>query len=202
MNYLVLSKIYKLEKNDCECECENYKLEQIKVKNYEELVSILDEYNYDYTPDEILIDVRYMSNKEEALVKPDSLILTSDNTKIKYSDVQFLIKWFCSNKAVIDVKDDKKYCKECFEKKNKQLPFDMIRKILETEDETHGLSTSQKIEYILIKNKGKKLSAAQIYDLGAPWDLKTFTPRNSVYARASSLWQIGQIKREGTLYFI
>jgi hypothetical protein len=65
-----------------------------------------------------------------------------------------------------------------------------------------GLSTSQKIEYILIKNTGKKLTSAQIYEIGNPWDLKTLTPRNSVYARASSLHKEGTIKRDGELYFV
>jgi hypothetical protein len=200
MNYLVLSKIYKLV--EIETDCEHCKVEYIKFKNYENLVKKLDEYNYDYSPEEILIDVKYDSNIEEALVSPDSLILTSDNTEIVYSETHFIIKWFCSNKAAIDVKDDKKYCLDCFEQLNKQLSFDMIKKILDTKDEMYGLSTSKKIEYILVKNLGKKLSAAQIYNIGNPWDLKTFTPRNSVYARASSLYQSGSIKRDGVLYFI
>jgi hypothetical protein len=199
MNYLVLSKIYKLVEDSQECE--NCKLNLIKVENYHELVEKLDQNNYDYTPEEILIDVRYESNQEEALVTPDSLTLTSDDTIINYSETQFLIKWFCTNKAVIEVRDDKKYCKECFENTNKQLTFAAIKKVLDSKDEMYGLSTSQKIEYILVKNKGKKLSAAEIYDLGDPWDLKTMTPRNSVYARASTLWQAGQIKRDGVLYY-
>jgi hypothetical protein len=200
MNFLVLSKIYSLI--DEECECENCKLEQVKLKNYEELEQKLLEFNYDYTPGEILIDVKYDSNIEEALAKDGSLILTSDDTKIEYSDVQFLIKWFCGGKAVIAVKDDKKYCQECFEQSNKQQSYAIIKKILESKDEMYGLSTSQKIEYILVKNKGKKLSAAEIYDIGAPWDLKTFTPRNSVYARASSLQKEGTIQRDGVMYYV
>lgn len=200
MNYLVLSKIYKLVED--ECECENCRFDHIKVDSYDFLVEKLDEYNYDYAPEEILIDVKYDSNQEEALVTPNSLSLTSDNTKINFSEIQFIIKWFCTNKAVIDIRDDKKYCEECFEQTNKQLSFITIKKVLESKDEMYGLSTSQKIEYILVKNPGKKLSAAQIYDIGSPWDLKTFTPRNSVYARASSLHQNGMIKREGLFYYV
>jgi len=200
MNYLVLSKIFKLVK-DLQ-DCENCKLCLVKVDNYNQLTEKLDENNYDYTPEKILIDIKYMTNQEEALATPDSLILTSDDTKINYSDAQFLIKWFCENKAVIEVRDDKKYCKECFESVNNQLTYAAIKKILDSEDEMYGLSTSQKIEYILIKNKGKKLTAAEIYDLGDPWDLKTMTPRNSVYARASTLWQASKIKRDGLLYYI
>jgi len=200
MNYLVLSKIYKLVEDSCECE--NFRLDQIKVKNYEELEQKMIEYKYDYIPKKILIDIKYNSNTEEALATPTSLILTSDETEINYSEVQFLIKWFCSNRVVIEEKDDKKYCKECFEQINKQQSFTVIKKILESKDEMKGLSTSQKIEYIIVKNTGKKLSAAQIYDIGAPWDLKTFTPRNSVYARASSLHKSGLIKRDGIMYFI
>ncbi len=200
MNYLVLSKIYSLVKDSCECE--NNELNYLKLASYDELEQKLIEYNYDYSPGEILIDIKYDSNIEEALAKPDSLILTSDGTKIKYSDVQFLIKWFCTNKAVISIKDDKKYCQKCFELTNKQQSYTTIKNILNTEDEMYGLSTSQKIEYILVKNSGKKLSASQIYDIGTPWELKTFTPRNSVYARASSLHKSGLIKRDGILYYI
>lgn len=200
MNFLVLSKIYKLVKE--EQECENCKLNLIRVKNYQDLVQQLSEYNYDYTPEKILIDVKYQSNQEEALVTPDSLTLTSDNAEVNFSDVQFIIRWFCSNKAVIEVRDDKKYCKECFENTNKQLTIAAIKRVLDSKNEMYGLSTSQKIEYILVKNKGRKLSAAEIYKLGDPWDLKTMTPRNSVYARASTLCQLGQIKRDGLLYYI
>jgi hypothetical protein len=202
MNYLVLSKIYKLVEDNNQ-ECENCKLNYFKIDDYKSLVEKLDEYKYDYIPEEILIDVRYESNREEALAipqNPESLILTSDNTKINYSKIQVLLKWFCSSKAVIEVRDDKRYCKECFENINKQISFASIKKVLDSKDEMYGLSTSQKIEYILIK-KGK-LSAAEIYDLGYPWDLKTMTPRNSVYARASTLWQEGHIKRDGVLYYI
>ena len=39
MNYLVLSKIYKLI--DEECECENSQLNFVKVKNYQELEKLL-----------------------------------------------------------------------------------------------------------------------------------------------------------------
>jgi hypothetical protein len=200
MNYLVLSKIYTIL--DGKEECENCKLNSFKIEDYESLVEKLDEYNYDYTPEEILIDVIYESNREEALATPESLTLTSDDTKIDYSEIKVLLKWFCSEKAVIEVKDDKKYCKECFENTNKQITFAQVKKILDTKDEMYGLSTSQKIEYILVKNKDKKLSAAEIYTLGDPWDLKTMTPRNSVYARASTLWQAGQIKRDGVLYYV
>jgi sulfur relay (sulfurtransferase) DsrF/TusC family protein len=80
--------------------------------------------------------------------------------------------------------------------------FETVKKVLNSKDEMYGLSTSQKIEYILVKNQGKKLSASQIYDVGQPWDLKTFTPRNSVYARASSLHKTGLIKRDGLLYYV
>lgn len=200
MNYLVLSKVYKLVED--ECECENCHLNLMKVKNYEELEQLLIDYEYDYNSGEILIDVRYDGNIEEALATPDKFVLTSDNKRIGYNEVHIPIRWFCKNKSVIEVKDDKKYCKECFEKINKQMSFQRIKHILESKDETFGLSTSQKIEYILMKNIGKKLSAAQIYEIGDPWDLKTFTPKNSVYARTSSLYKEGLIKRDGTLYFV
>lgn len=200
MNFLVLSKVYKLIEIDCECE--NSRLDHIKVKDYEELETLLINYDYDYTPNEILIDGKYNRNIEEALATSDYLTLTCDNKKIKYADIQFLIKWFCKNKAVLEIKDEKKYCKECFEKNNKQLSFTKIKKILESKDEMHGLSTTHKIKFILFKNYGTKLSASQIYDIGKPWELNTLTPRNSVYARTSSLYKEGAIKRDGVSYFV
>lgn len=204
MNFPVLSKVYSLINNDPDKhECENCKLEKMNLKNYEQLEQKLIEYKYDYIQGKILIDVIYCSNIEEALATPatpDSLVLTSDETEIKYSKVKFLIKWFCTKEAVISVKDDKKYCQECFDKTNQT--YDTIKKILETNNEMYGLSTSKKIEYILVKNTGTRLSALQIYNIGVPWDLKTFTPRNSVYARASSLYKNGAIKRSGFLYFV
>jgi hypothetical protein len=143
MNYLVLSKIYKIIEEDLECE--NNQLHNITVKNYEELEEKLIKYGYDFTPGEILIDVKNGNNIEEALSKPKSLVLTSDNTKITYLGTKFLIKWFCDKQAVIEIKDDKKYCKECFEQNSKQqISFKKIKSILDSKDEMYGLSTSKK----------------------------------------------------------
>lgn len=200
MNYLVLSKIYKLVNDDSECECS--KTHYFTLNNYDELIDKLNNFNYDYTPDKILIDVKYHNNIEEALVSTESLILTSDNKEVKYNEIQFILKWYCPNTSVIEIKDDKKYCKTCFENISRQLTFRAIKSILESEDEMNGLSTSEKITYILIKNKGTKLSAAQIYELGDPWNLKTMTPKESVYARTSTLYKDGKIKKMGIMYYI
>jgi hypothetical protein len=201
MNFLVLSKIYNILENNNQ-ECENNQLIIVKANNYNELEKTLINHNYDYIPEEILISIKNGSVTEEALARPNSLVLTCDDTIIEYPGTQFLIKKFCTEKAVIEVKDDKKYCEKCFQKINKQVNFSKIKSILSSQDEMNGLSTSQKIEYILIKNSGKKLSASQIYDIGEPWDLKTFTPRNSVFARTSSLFNNGIIKRDGVLYYV
>ena len=191
--------MYYLVEDDSECE--NSRLDVTKVDDYEELEAKLTENDYDFTPGSILVDVKVGVTVEEALARPDNLILTSDSTKITYPETEFLIGWFCNSKAVIGTKDSKKYCKECFEKLNDQIPLSKIVGILKTKDEMYGLSTGQKIEYILVKNKGVKLSSSQIYDLGCPWDLKSFTPKNSVQARVSSLYRNGSIKRDGALYY-
>ncbi len=206
MSYLIFSKLYTLIENDSNNlnnheECEHNYLNYIKVKNYNELETILTEYGYEFTPGEILIDVKNKSYIEEALATPDSLILTIDNTEIAYSEIHFIIKKMCNNIPVININYDKKYCKECFEKINKQLSFDEIKNILESKNEMQGLSTSKKIEYILVKNRGKKLSASQIYNIGSPWNLTTLTPKNSVYARTSSLYKKGIIKGDGIFYY-
>jgi len=201
MNFLVLSKIYKLL-NENENECENCKPGLFKLKNYEELEQTLIDYGYDFIKNKLLIDVKYGTNIEEALATPEFLVLTSDNKNIPYSDVKFLITWFCTDKAVIAVKDDKNYCQNCFERLYKQQSFKKIKKILTSQDEMNGLSTSEKIKYILVKNTGKKLTGSDIYDLGIPWELNSFTPRNSVYARLSSLAKNGSITRDGLSYYI
>lgn len=200
MNYLILSKIYNLVEE--ETECENSKLFCAKAGNYENLKEILDNYEYDYIPDQIVIDARYKTVVEEVVVCPDSITLSIDGKKIKYEEVSFLIKKFCTSPAVIEIKDDKKYCATCFERINGQITFEMVKNILSSKDEMKGLTTTQKIEYILLKNKGKKLTAPKIYELGYPWELKTFTPRNSVYARASTMSKNGIIKKEGAAYYI
>jgi len=202
MNYLVLSKLYNIIENE-EHICEHSKNELITVKNYKELEDTLISYNYDFTPENILIDIKTgNSTTEEVLATSQSLSLVSDNKEISYQDTRFIIKWFCEKKAVIEVRDEKKYCKECFEKLNKQQSFKKIKSIFDSKDEMNGLSTTQKIEYILIKNIGNKISASEIFDIGDPWNLSSFTPKNSVYARLSSLYKKGSIKRDGIHYYI
>lgn len=199
MNYLVLSKIYRIIKD--EEICENSRMKYIKVSSHNDLISKLKEYNYDYNEEEILLDVKYNGIVEEVLSTPKCLILTSDNTKINYNEINFMIKWYCGNKADIEYIGDVKYCRECYEKKN-QLSYDKIKEILESKNETYGLTTFDKIRYILYKNIGSKLTSLQIYKMGEPWDLKTMTPRNSVYARLSIMYKNGDIKKEGNLYYI
>lgn len=203
MNYLVLSKLYKLIDNeeDNEIMCENSKKITVNVESREELINVLEEHNYEYNPEEILMDSKNGSYTEEVLVTPEKTILTSDSTETEIYKVNFLIVKYCKNSAAIEIKDDGKYCEKCFVKKNKDLSFSRIENILRSKDETYGLSTSKKIEYILIKN-GIRLTASEIYSLGDPWDLKTFTPRNSVYARIASLHKYGSIKKDGLKYYV
>ena len=88
MNYLMLSKKFKLPTDLIECE--HSCLEKVQVSNYTELEEILTNYNYDIIPGNILIDVRTKFNvTEEALATPETLILTSDGTKIEYTNVIF-----------------------------------------------------------------------------------------------------------------
>ncbi len=68
-------------------------------------------------------------------------------------------------------------------------------------DEMMKLSTSKRIIYILTST-GQKLSSADIFKIGTPWDLISKTPLNSVCARAASLYKNGTIKKDGELYYI
>ncbi len=200
MNYLTLSKVYKSIED--KAICEHTTQIAIKANNYTELESKLTEYGHDFTEGSTSIDVKYKGVVEEASATPDELLLGCDNTSIEYSKVLFLIKIFCSENAEIEVKDEYKICRICFEKKYGQLPFDQVKEIIDSKNETNGLTTSSKIEYILVKNKGKRLSCSDIYEIGKPWNLKTLTPRNSVYARVSSLFKKGLIKKDGILYYV
>jgi hypothetical protein len=206
MNYLVLSKIYKIiDKHDGEA-CETGSSKKISFTNYEELTNYLKKHDYDYEFKEFLIDVVYKQNKEEALItesgesedSENKIILTTDNTSVRYSDVKFVINNFCKNKADIDVIGYKKYCEFCFNKEN-QITVEQTKKILATKNETHGLSTSEKIKYILAKSP-TELTGGEIYKLGEPWDLKTFTPKNSVLARISTLHKNKQISCKAGRY--
>jgi len=201
MNYLTVSSSYKLV--DDESLCENNRLDQISVSDYYELEDILISYSYDFIPNNILIDAKGPNGIEEVLATPSSLTLTCDSKKINYDKTIFLIKWFCNKNAVIEKIDDKKYCKCCYVDNNQVLnsEFEKIKEILESDDKTTGLSTSKKIQFILINND-KKLTAKEIYELGVPWSASGKTPRNTVYARCSTLYQEGVICKEGTRYFV
>jgi len=197
MSYAVISKIYRLVEGTHDCE--ESILESLIIKDYEELVDILEDYKLDYNPQEILVDVKYKGIVEDALAMPTKLVLAVDQKEIMYKDVKFLIMKYCQRKSVIEVIDDKKLCKECFEGKN-QLTFEEIKNILG--DNTYGMTTADKIIKVLHQHQGKKLTSTEIYTLGKPWNLRTLTPRNSVQARASTLYEKGEIKREGDRYYI
>ena len=200
MDYFSVVNNYKLITE--ESSCENNQNKNIKVGNYQELENILISYEYDFIPEHIIIDTKGPYVTEEALATPDSLTLVSDSKKINYNKTIFMIKWFCNSNADIEVVDDKKYCKSCYEKYTGRPPLEKIKEILNSDDKTIGLSTSKKIHYLLLENKGQKLSAAEIYNLGIPWAATGNTPRNTVYARASSLYQDGLINKEENKYYV
>ena len=72
---------------------------------------------------------------------------------------------------------------------------------MESDDKTSGLSTSKKIQFILVCS-GKPLTANEIYEKGKPWAASGKTPKNTVYARCSTLYQEGVICKEGTKYYV
>jgi hypothetical protein len=210
MNYLILSKIYSLTKDDSEL-CQNSKVVIVKPIDYHELKELMDKYNYDTGPT-FLVEIINVQTREEATASIDhpNRLLLSDGKYIGYCEKGtgtenikgVIIKEYCDNSAEIDIRDEGLYCGKCFEKLNDQLSFSKIKSILESGDETYGLSTSKKIEYLLIKAKGKRMTAMEIYKQGSPWDLKTFTPKNSVFSRISILHKQNVIKKDPHGYWI
>jgi hypothetical protein len=198
MNYLFISKTYKLIEGHT---CENNKIHKVTASDYYSLKNILENNNYKPIPKSIIIEAIVNKNTEIVVATPTSLVIASDSKKISYNNITFVIKWSCDKKAEVEVIDDKKYCKTCFSSCFPNLhSIDEIKKILKTNDETLGLSTSKKIQYILSKSD-KKLSAKEIYEKGIPWSAKGNTPKNTVYARISTLFREGIINKDGMLYY-
>lgn len=107
----------------------------------------------------------------------------------------------CNNKSVIhDV--DRVYCKECFELQYDYLDINTIQDILLKIDPIFYLSTSKKIQYILLKNKGFKMTAREIYKKGEPWNITGLTPLNTLTARCSTLFKGGYINKSDNMFFI
>jgi len=176
-------------------------MHEINAFDYNHLTKILDEYNYDYIPENITIDVKYNGLIEEALINSEKIILTADNKQINYSQIIILLKWFCNNKADIEIIDSGKYCKKCFEIYSKEN-FENVLEILNSKDKTSGLSVSKKIQYILLS--GSKMTSKEIYDIFVKekWKISGCTPKHTVQARCSTLYNLGIIRKEGDKYYM
>jgi len=202
MNYQSVSLKFKLL--DEPCDCENWRPMELHVTDYFDLEDKLINLNYDIIPNNIIIDVRILTKTnnnliEEALATPKSLVLVSDFTEIPWENAIFLVKWFCNQPAIIEVKGDKKYCKKCF---HSDKNIDEIINLLKSKDPKKGLPTSKKIQYILLENSPEKLSVSEIYNKGMPWEMVGLTPKNSIAARCSTLFYADIIQKKGKKYFI
>jgi len=205
MNYAFVSKLYNLT-IDNDDNCENNHLIEFSASDYKSLENVLVNHDYDFIPNNITIDIKRSNCKqvEEALATPGNLILVSDGKKIQYNKTIFLIRWFCNNNAIIEIIDDKKYCEDCYNIDNNQLPVAQIKEILNSNDKTAGLSTSKKIQYLLVQHKNKKFTSKEIYNLFKEnkWLVSGKTPLNTIASRCSMLWQKGIIHKEGVKYYI
>ena len=146
-----------------------------KVNDYNELKKKLIEYNHDCNT--IEFDCYYKNSKvlENVYVKNEILYFCSDNKKVDYSNIKFEI--------VIDSDSNNNI------ENNKEIILS-----------TSNLSTSRKIQYILLKKK--LLTSLEIYEEGKPWNCKGKTPKNTVIARCSTLYKNGYIKKINNKYFI
>ena len=202
MNQLDILQDFNVEVNSL---CQ-YSLEfNAEVNSYYELVKILVDNNYEYEPGHILLDAKSKTELtdvgEEVLATPKSLIYTSDDTPLKWDEIYFILKKYCDNKSVIRVRDQGEYCEDCYKKMFPQFPkIEDIKVALNITDKTLGLSVSKKIQYIL-KNGGK-MTSSEIYKEGCPWVVQGTTPKNTIAARCSTLYNKGVIKKEKNRYYL
>jgi hypothetical protein len=205
MNYLNIIQDFKI----CTTECSYSKLLHIRAYNYLELVGIYKEFEYDHDSDSIRTQVKIGSQdiEEEAIATSTGLVLTSDNSKISYSKVRFIIRKFCNNSSKISINDYGDYCSDCYQREfTKKLGFPELESVLETLkspiEPTKGLSVSKKIQYILQKNPGIKMTSGEIYKKGNPWLSAGITPKNTVAARCSTMFHSNKIKKDCSGYFL
>lgn len=181
--------------------CEHIQELHFFVHDYNELVQVLTNYNYDYVPDNILLNAHYKSSKiaEEVLItEKGNPIITSDNTVVNYNDLSFVINQYCQNNSAIEVIDQGHYCESCFEKVHGEWSLGNVINVLKSSPK---LPTSKKIQYILLSHK-RPMTSTEIYSSGMPWDISGSTPKNTVCARCSTLALNGVIKRSNNVYFI
>lgn len=183
--------------------CENTQTKTVRVDDYYELQDLLSEYGYDIPKHDLDAKINNNSITEDVLVNEDDITLVCDDTKVKYSDVQFVILVYCNDQSVIRIKDEGEYCQECFEKMT-YPPLETIQTVLKEAKENpfKGLSVSKKIQYILSTNLDTKLTSTQVYEKGKPWEVAGKTPKNTIAARCSTLSKKGHIQKEGKLYYL
>lgn len=202
MNCLnIVNQIKFIQNNDDDL-CEHIKKKYIIVKNNEELKKKLNKYNYDYNKNENLLNAKTQNQdiEEEVFVSDIELYCTSDNTKLKWSEVQFSFIEYCNELSVINIKDEGNYCEKCYTKLFPNYPkFDTLKKAIG--DKTQCLPVSKKIQYILEKNHGIRMSSTEIYKKGYPWHISGNTPKNTIAARCSTLCRNGVIKKENRKYY-
>lgn len=140
---------------------------------------------------------------EEVIVKKNKIVLICDYTRVNYSDVEFIIEIKCSNQGIIKIKDQGIYCEKCYNKFQNYPKIETVQKILKELEQNplKGIPVSRKIQCIL-SNAQKQLTSTQIYEQGIPWEIKGKTPRNTIAARCSTLYQQGFIKKDGCYYYV
>lgn len=173
--------------------CENVRNEYLKVNNFKELQQKLAELNYDVPKYDF--DVRLSSSSliEEALINEKEVILVSDGQKVSYASVEFLVKVFCDLKSVIGLEDQGYFCERCYNSVIKRPPLDVVLK------KRNHLPVSKKIQLILSQNN--QLTSSEIYEKGKPWNIEGKTPKKTIAARCSTLYQKKIIKKEKNKFF-
>jgi len=183
-------------------------IKYLEVDNFEELRNILIKYGYQTDTCEIFdakVNNSVISEEVYVSSKDNQVTLTCDDTKISYKYVKFIIKKFCQNQSVINIRDQGLYCEKCYTRIANRLNYPNLEKIreylLDPGYKMSGLSVAKKIQFIL-KSSKLPMSSKEIYETGIPWEISGITPFNTIAARCSTLYQNKIIKKTSTKYHL
>lgn len=187
--------------------CEHVVNRPYRPDKYEDLINKFNNYGIDYVEGNICVDIRRTTEGiiEEAVAEIDGFHC-SDGTILRYGRVSIIFNVICVRSAVVRNKvTGTNFCEECFTKTHAPQSFDYIKKVLTDKNTLHGLTTCQKIIRVLQINKktnGRPMSSRHIFEAGEPWELTTMTPYNSVCSRISDMAKKGEVKKNGSLYYL
>ncbi len=160
-------------------------IEYLSNKNYDDYIFLIDENKQ--------IRLIYNSFEEYGILHEDYIELVCDGSKVKYSKVKLIFDVPCKRESCAKIiETNNSYCSKCLKKLG--YNYDNI-------DFINKLSVSKKIKLIL-SNEKRHMTSKEIYEKGIPWNITGETPKNTIVARCSTLYNQGIIKKEKTKYYL